>query len=101
MTAVKKIRKRHAPAFKAQIVRELFKEDQTQAQIASKRGVHPNQLREWKNITLQGLPRLFEPGQELAAQAASHEAKINELYAGIGRLTTQVTWLKKRCAPSV
>jgi hypothetical protein len=29
-----KIRKRHAPAFKAQIVRELFKEDQTQAQIA-------------------------------------------------------------------
>ncbi len=47
-----KIRKRHTPAFKAQIVRELFKEDQTQAQIASKHGVHPNLMRQWKEIAL-------------------------------------------------
>lgn len=96
MTTMKKIRKRHTPAFKAQIVREMFKEEQTQTQIASKHGVHPNQLREWKNIALEGLPHLFEPGQDLAAQAAGYEAKINELYAEIGRLTTQVTWLKKK-----
>lgn len=90
------MRKRHTPTIKAQIVRELFKEDQTQTQIASTHGVHPNQLREWKNIALQGLPRLFEPGQDLAAQAARYETKINELYAEIGRLTTQVAWLKKK-----
>ena len=96
MTTMKKIRKRHTPKFKAQIVHELFKEEQTQTQIASKHGVHPNQLREWKNIALQGLPRLFEPGQDLAAQAAGYEARINELYAEIGRLTTQVAWLKKK-----
>jgi len=93
---MKKIRKRHTPKFKAQIVHEQFKEEQTQPQIASKHGVHPNQLREWKNIALQGLPRLFEPGQDLAAQAAGYEARINELYAEIGRLTTQVAWLKKK-----
>ena len=90
------MRKRHTPAFKAQIVRELLKEDQTQAQIASKHGVHPNVMRQWKEIVLNGLPRLFEPGQDLAAQAANYEAKINELYAEIGRLTTQVAWLKKK-----
>lgn len=90
------MRKRHTPVFKAQIVRELFKEDQTQAQIASKHGVHPNQMREWREIALKGIPRLFEPGQDLAAQAAGYEAKINELYAEIGRLTTQVAWLKKK-----
>lgn len=95
-TIKKKIRKRHTSAFKAQIVRELFKEDQTQAQIASKHGVHPNQLREWKNIAIEGFPRLFEHGQDMAAQSADYEAKINELYAEIGRLTTQVAWLKKK-----
>jgi transposase len=90
------MRKRHTPVFKAQIVREMFKEDQTQTQIASKHGVHPNQMREWREIAIKGLPHLFEPGQDLAAQAASYEAKINELYAEIGRLTTQVAWLKKK-----
>ena len=90
------MRKRHTPVFKAQIVREMFKEDQTQAQIASKHGVHPNQMREWREIAIKGLPHLFEPGQDLAAQATSYEAKINELYAEIGRLTTQVAWLKKK-----
>jgi transposase len=90
------MRKRHTPTFKAQIVRELLKEDQTQAQIASTHGVHPNLMRQWKEIALKGLPRLFEPGQDLAAQASGYEAKINELYAEIGRLTTQVAWLKKK-----
>jgi putative transposase len=90
------MRKRHTATFKAQIVRELLKEEQTQSQLASKHGVHPNQLRQWKETALKGLPHLFEPGQDLATQAASYEAKINELYAEIGRLTTQVAWLKKK-----
>jgi len=90
------MRKRHTAAFKAQLVRELLKEEQTQSQLASKHGVHPNQLRQWKEMALTGLPHLFEPGQDLAAQAASYEAKINDLYAEIGRLTTQVAWLKKK-----
>jgi transposase len=90
------MRKRHTAAFKAQIVRELLKEEYTQGQIAAQHGVHPNQLRQWKEIALKGLPCLFEPGQDLAAQAASYEAKLNELYAQIGRLTTQVAWLKKK-----
>jgi putative transposase len=90
------MRKRHTAVFKAQIVRELLKEEQTHSQIASKHGVHPNQLRQWKEIALKGLPQLFEPSRDLAAQAAGYEAKINELYAEIGRLTTQVVWLKKK-----
>jgi putative transposase len=79
----------------------LLKEEQTQSQLASKHGVHPNQLRQWKETALKGLPHLFEPGQDLATQAASYEAKINELYAEIGRLTTQVAWLKKNLASNL
>jgi putative transposase len=90
------MRKRHTAVFKAQIVRELLKEEQTQGQLAAKHKVHPTQLRQWKEIALKGLPQLFEPGQDLAAQAVSYEAKLNELYAEIGRLATQVAWLKKK-----
>ena len=90
------MRKRHTAAFKAQVVLEMLKEEQTQSQLAAKHGVHPNQLRQWKELALKGLPRLFEPGQDLAAQAVGYESKVNELYAEIGRLTTQVGWLKKK-----
>jgi putative transposase len=34
-------KKPYTPAFKAQIVQELLKEEQTLAQIGSKHGVHP------------------------------------------------------------
>src|SRR5215207_4929796 len=90
------MRKRHTAAFKAQVVREMLKEEYTQGQLAAQHGVHPNQLRQWKEIALKGLPHLFAPDQDSASQAASYEAKINDLYAEIGRLTTQVAWLKKK-----
>jgi transposase-like protein len=38
------IRKHYTPVFKAQVVRELLKEDKTLAQLAAEHGVHPTQL---------------------------------------------------------
>ena len=90
------MRKRHSRAFKAKIVQELLKEDKSVSQLAAEHGVHPNHLREWKRIALAGLPSLFDIDQKSAATAADHERKVNELYAEIGRLTTQVAWLKKK-----
>ncbi len=91
------MRTRYTPEFKAESVLDVLKEEQTLAQIASARGVHPNQLSSWKAQVLQGLPSLFhhEP-QALRALQAAHEKKLEELYAEIGRLTTQVNWLKKK-----
>jgi transposase len=90
------MRKRHSAAFKAQVARELLKEDQTITQLAARHGVHPNQLRQWRATVLDGLPTLFAPGQQAADLAADYEAKLTALYAEIGRLTTQVAWLKKK-----
>jgi putative transposase len=91
------IRKRYTPAQKAAIVLELLKEEETLPQIASRQGVHPNVLRKWKAQALAGLPDLFsdeEKGQR--ALAAEHQRQLDDLYAEIGRLTTQLTWLKKK-----
>ena len=91
------IRKRYTPAQKAAIVLELLKEEDTLPQIASRQGVHPHLLRKWKAQALEGLPDLFsdeEKGQR--ALAAEHQRQLDELYAEIGRLITQLTWLKKK-----
>jgi putative transposase len=90
------MQKTYSSNFKAQVVLELLKEEKTQVQIASQYGVHPNQLREWKQVALKALPSAFEKRDTLEATRAAHEQQLQELYAEIGRLTTHVTWLKKK-----
>ena len=91
------MRKRHSATFKAQVVQEVLKEEKTIAQIASEYGVHPNQISQWKATALKGLPTLFQKDTTAqAAEKAAQEQKLQELYAEIGKLTTQVAWLKKK-----
>jgi putative transposase len=90
------MRKRHSPAFKARIVQEAMKEEKTLAQLASENGLHPNQISQWKATVLTGMPALFERETKATADQAAHEKQTEELYAQIGRLTTQVAWLKKK-----
>jgi transposase len=59
--------------------------------------VAPTQLSQWRAIVLKGLPGLFDDEQrELAKQRAAHEAELEKLYAEIGRLSSELSWLKKR-----
>ncbi len=90
------MRKTYSSTFKAQVVLDLLKEEKTLAQLASEHGVHPNMLREWKAIALRALPGAFERRDTVAAAQVAHEQQLQELYAEIGRLTTQVNWLKKK-----
>ncbi len=90
------MRKTYSSTFKAQVVLDLLKEEKPLAQLASEHGVHPNMLREWKAIALRALPGAFERRDRMAAAQAAHEQQLQELYAEIGRLTTQVNWLKKK-----
>jgi transposase-like protein len=90
------MRKHYSETFKADAVKELMKEEKTISQLAAQLDVHPSQLKEWKKIALQGLPALFSREGKAGEQAKAHEEQVNELYNEIGRLTTQVTWLKKK-----
>jgi putative transposase len=92
------MRKQFSATFKAQVVQELLKEEKSIAQLAAEYGVHPTQLGKWKALALHGLPSLFEERAEVEALKTAHEAQLTALYAEIGRLTTQVAWLKKNLA---
>ena len=90
------MRKHYTAAFKAQVVREILREDKPISQIASEHGIHPNVLHNWKAQALEGLPRLFEARDDAATLRAEREREKHELYAEIGRLATQVAWLKRK-----
>lgn len=90
------MRKRHTSAFKARIVQEAMKEEKTLAQLASENQLHPNQISQWKATVLNGMPALFERENKATSEQAAHEKQTEALYAQIGKLTTQVAWLKKK-----
>ncbi len=90
------MKKTYTSAFKAKLVLELLKGDKSLSQLASEHKVHPNQLRNWRDLALQDFASLFDKKQQSADLQASLERQAEELYAQIGRLTTQVNWLKKK-----
>lgn len=90
------MKKTYSSSFKAPLVLELLKETKTLSQLSSEHGVHPNVLRDWKQIALRSLPDAFENRDSLADTKAAHERQLEDLYAEIGRLTTHITFLKKK-----
>jgi transposase-like protein len=90
------MKKQYTSAFKAKLVLELLKENKSLSQLAAEHKVHPNQLRQWRDQALKGLPTLFDRKSQTANLVAAHERQTEELYAEIGRLTTSVAWLKKK-----
>ncbi len=90
------MRKQYSAAFKALVVQELLKEEKTLAQIAAEYEVHPTQLKNWRAVALEGMPSLFERRDSTAELKRAHEQQRSRLYAEIGKLTTQASWLKKK-----
>ena len=54
-------------------------------------------VRKWKAQALERLPSLFsDEHQAVRELEVAYERERQELYAEIGRLTTQLAWLKKK-----
>ena len=88
------MRKQYSAAFKAQIVLEALREAKTGAQLASEHQLHPNLVTKWKQEAITELPVVFERKNTQAQVQEVQELKVAQLYEQIGRLTTQVNWLK-------
>ena len=92
------MRKNYTGSQKTKILLEIFKEEKPMSQIASENGIHPTQLSKWKNIFLERMPELLEDGRKKGDDKISSLAKqLEESYIEIGKLTTQMSWLKKKC----
>ena len=73
------MRKQYPAAFKAQLVREVLKEEQPLNQIAAEHEVHRNLLTQWRDHALAGLPSLFSRQADLdqAAKEAAHTQHVH------------------------
>lgn len=91
----------YTSAFKAQVVLEMLKEEKTLSQLSAEYGVHANVLRDWRTQALKALPTAFERRDDVAELKAAHAQQLEDLYAQIGRLTTQINWLKKKLPASL
>ena len=91
------MRKQYSPNFKTKVVLDLLREDKTLSEAAAEYGVHVNQLRRWRQQAAAGLPDIFSREKQVSqAEFKKKEQEIHNLYAEIGRLTTELTWLKKK-----
>lgn len=87
-------RRKHTASYKKQVVLELLNGEKTRNEICSQYEVHPALADKWKTIVVSGMEQLFSKG-------ADHERKrdkelIEELYKKVGKLQTQLDWLKKK-----
>jgi transposase-like protein len=89
-------RRRHTAGFKAQVAMAALREQATLNELASRFGVHPVQVAQWKKQAQDGLPTVFARGRGKAADAEA--AQQSRLYEEIGRLKVELDWLKRAAA---
>jgi transposase-like protein len=86
-------RRRHSAEFKARAVLPALREDKTQNQLAGEFEAHPLQITHWNRQAVEALPGIFGAGAE---RRAAEQAELERrLYERIGRLETELDWLKK------
>ena len=86
-------RKSHTAAVKAQVALAAVKGDKTVSELASLHGVHPTLIHAWKKQLVECAEELFQNG--VKTSSVEHEALQAQLYEQIGRLKTELDWLKK------
>jgi transposase-like protein len=89
-------RKSHTAGLKAQVALAAVKGDRTISELASLHGVHPTLIHTWKKQLVSNAEELFQSGAKTSN--AEHEALTAQLYEQIGRLKTELDWLKKKAA---
>lgn len=90
-------RRKFSPEEKARLVLEILKEEKTVSQLAAEEGIHTNVLGRWKLEAVQNLSQLFVDDRKgITKMKQDYEQQIDELYGEVGRLTTQLSWLKKK-----
>src|SRR4051794_9321995 len=89
-----KTRRNHGSAFKAKVALEALKGEQTVAEIASKHGLHPTLVTEWKRQLAEGASAVFEKGAGTAEKDGA--ALVGELYKQIGQQKVELDFLARK-----
>jgi putative transposase len=87
-------RRNFSPEFKCRVALSALKNTHTLNELASEYELHPNQIREWKNLLVTRGPEVFVDGR--TQKDDSDDQLISRLYEEIGRLKIELDWLHKK-----
>jgi transposase len=88
----KRVRRTHAPAFKAKVALAAIKGEKTLAELAQQYDVHPNQITAWKGQLVEAATGVFGSGGATTG-AAPAAVDVKTLHAKIGELTLENDFL--------
>ena len=74
-------RKQHHSEFKSRVALEALKGEETVSQLASRFGVHPTMIHQWKRALLERASGVFERGGMKVSEI--NEEQIKDLHAKI------------------
>ncbi len=87
-------RKQHKPEFKARVALEALKGEQTVSDLASRFGVYPTMIHQWKKALLGGASGVFARGASSKSNEADAET-VKTLHAKIGQLAVEKDFLEQ------
>ena len=86
-------RKRYGAEFKAKVAVAALRNEETLSELASRFGVHPTLINNWKRALLDGAAEIFDKGQKSRKEM---ESTVDELYRQIGQLKVERDFLSKK-----
>jgi transposase-like protein len=89
------VRRRFDDASKVKIVLEALRETMPLSELASKHGVHPNQITRWKAKFLEKAPEIFSGKTSEREELEQSRRTIEQLTHQIGELAIDNNFLKK------
>lgn len=87
-------RKRRTKDFKFKVALEALKEDRQVSEIAEEYGVHPQQVRDWKQKLLSEGEEVFSSNRNTEKKQLA--AERDQLYQKVGELEIKNDFLKKK-----
>ena len=88
-------RRRYGADFKAKVALEALRGELTTAQLATKHGIHPTMVSDWKRQATEGLTAVFSERSTAQEVAKSTEVEVEKLHAKIGQLLVERDFLAK------
>jgi len=86
-------RTRYSAEFKAKVALDALRGEQTLSELASRHGLHPTQISQWKRQAVEQMATLFGGGAVTAVK--EQEAEVEKLHAKIGQLLVERDFLAK------
>lgn len=92
-------RKSYTPEFKAKVVMELLEGDDSLSAVASKHGISPSMLSDWRRQLVDNASTVFSREQDIREQRRleeKHGQEVDNLHRLVGKLTVERDYLQQR-----